>query len=395
MPRNVIETILDPAVQGKLKEMAGRHDELIQLLADPAVVSNPNLMRAYTRERGALIRPVKKYCELLGVLEQKKNVESLASSREEEPEFVQLAQEELMELSKKEETLCEELEDLLLQDPQTDDRSVIMEIRSGTGGNEAGLFALDLFRMYTRYAEQQGWGIEAIDTSSNDAGGLKQVIFSVEGRGAFRRFKFESGVHRVQRVPATEANGRIHTSAATVAVLPEVEEVEIEIRPEDLHIECHRSSGPGGQNVNKTSSAVRITHLPTGLIVDCQDERSQHKNKTRAMRVLRARLYDQMKTQQESERAAARRSMVGSGDRSEKIRTYNFPQDRLTDHRINLTTHGLQRILDGELDKVIDALLEQERAEKLKNFSLLVSPANSTGASAASSAPVPATSQRL
>ncbi|MBI2194470.1 MAG: peptide chain release factor 1 [Planctomycetes bacterium] len=381
---------------GKLQAMADRYEELMKLLADAAVVSNPVLLRTFTKERGALFKRVERFRQLLRVLDEKRKAEVLTTSVQDDEELVQLAQEELIELTKREEMLCQELEDLLLQDERTDMRNVIMEIRAGTGGNEAGLFALDLFRMYTRYAERRGWTVEAMDTSMNEAGGLKQVVFSMEGDGVFRWLKFESGVHRVQRIPVTEANGRIHTSTATVAVLPEVEEVEVEIRPEDLEIECHRSSGPGGQNVNKTSSAVRITHRPTGLVVDCQDERSQHKNKTRALRVLRARLYDRLQTEQESRRAAARRSMVGTGDRSEKIRTYNFPQDRLTDHRINFTTHGLQRILDGDLDRVLEALQEQERLEKLKNFEFLVTSNPSIGALTTPGAPaLPAGPARL
>lgn len=255
---------------------------------------------------------------------------------------------------------------LLLPKDPNDDKNVIMEVRAGTGGEEAGLFAGDLYRMYIRYAENRGWRIEVLSENITDIGGLKEVIFLVDGRGAYSRLKFESGVHRVQRVPATEASGRIHTSAATVAVLPEAEEVDIEINPNDIRIDLFCSSGPGGQSVNTTQSAVRITHLPTGLVVSCQDEKSQHKNKDKAMRVLRARLLDRAQEEQHGEMANARKSQVGSGDRSERIRTYNFPQGRVSDHRIGMTLYKLGQVLNGELDEFIDALITTAQTEQLK-----------------------------
>ncbi len=257
------------------------------------------------------------------------------------------------------------LKQLLLPKDPNDERSTVLEIRAGTGGDEASLFAAELFRMYTRYAERQGWRVEALSSSPTGLGGFKEVIALVQGKGAFSRLKFEGGVHRVQRVPVTETQGRIHTSAVTVAVLPEAEDVEVELADKDLRIDVYRSSGPGGQSVNTTDSAVRVTHLPTGLVVTCQDEKSQHKNKAKALKILRARLLERARSEQQSEIAASRKAMVGSGDRSEKIRTYNFPQSRVTDHRVNVTLHTLDRVLDGELDAIVDALVMRQQAEAL------------------------------
>jgi peptide chain release factor 1 len=277
-----------------------------------------------------------------------------------------LAQEELPALRARNETLEERLRVLLLPKDPNDERDVLLEIRAGTGGDEASLFAAELFRMYTRYAETRRWRVDVLSSSPTGLGGFKEVIASIEGQGAYSRLKFEGGVHRVQRVPETEGSGRIHTSAVTVAVLPEADEVDVAIDEKDLKIDVFRSSGPGGQSVNTTDSAVRVTHLPTNLVVTCQDEKSQHKNKAKALKILRARLLERAEEEQRSEIAASRRSMVGTGDRSERIRTYNFPQSRVTDHRINLTLHSLDRVLEGELDPVIDALVTHHQAELLK-----------------------------
>jgi peptide chain release factor 1 len=293
-------------------------------------------------------------------------VEQLLEEKETEEEFRLLAQEELTALEKKKEQYFLTLRTLLLPKDPHDEKSVILEIRAGTGGEEAALFVADLFRMYTKYAEKEQWKVEILDSHPTGIGGFKEIIAAVEGKGVYNRLKYESGTHRVQRVPVTEASGRIHTSAVTVAILPEAEEVEIEIKPEELRIDVFRSSGPGGQSVNTTDSAVRITHLPTGLVVSCQDEKSQHKNKAKALKVLRARLLDQLEAAQEAKRSQERRIQVGSGDRSERIRTYNFPQNRVTDHRINLTLYQLENILEGELDAVIDELALADQTEKLR-----------------------------
>jgi len=283
-----------------------------------------------------------------------------------EDDFRELVEMDLEELKEKKERLEKELKILLLPKDPNDEKNVVMEIRSGTGGEEAALFASDLLKMYSRYAEKKGWKVEMLSANYTDIGGFKEVIVMIEGRGAYSRLKYESGVHRVQRVPATESGGRIHTSAATVAVLPEAEEVEVEINPNDIRIDIFCSSGPGGQSVNTTQSAVRITHLPTGLVVSCQDEKSQHKNKEKALKVLRARLLEKAQEEQAGEMASARKTMVGSGDRSERIRTYNFPQGRVTDHRIGLTSYRLEEVLQGDLDEFIDALITSDQAEKLK-----------------------------
>jgi peptide chain release factor 1 len=278
----------------------------------------------------------------------------------------EMARGELPAMRERRESLEERLRTLLIPKDPNDDRNVILEIRAGTGGDEAGLFAADLFRMYSRYAETRGWRVEVLHSSATGIGGYKEVFCSIEGTGAYSRIKFEAGVHRVQRVPLTEASGRIHTSAVTVAVLPEADEVDVAIEDKDLRVDVYRSSGPGGQSVNTTDSAVRVTHLPSGLVVTCQDEKSQHKNKSKAMKILRSRLLERAQEEQRSAVAESRRSMVGTGDRSERIRTYNFPQNRVTDHRINLTTHALERILDGELDMVVEPLLTYHRAEALR-----------------------------
>ena len=348
----------------RLTSINQRYDELADLLGSPEVVSNAELLQKYGRERASL--------EPLAVADQRLRSieEAILQTKEmigpdEDAELVELAQAELEDLEAKREATLSELRSLLVPKDPNDEKDTIVEIRAGTGGQEAALFAADLYRMYARYAERQGWQAEVIDAHDTGLGGFKEIVFEIHGRGAYSHLKYESGVHRVQRVPSTEASGRLHTSAATVAVLPEVEEVELEIAPDDLRIDIYRSSGAGGQHVNKVNSAVRITHLPTGIVVTCQDERSQLKNRVRAMTHLRAKLFAIEQEKKTSEIEKERRSQVKSGDRSEKIRTYNFPRDRLTDHRIGLTTHGLPRILDGELDNVVEALslADQQRRE--------------------------------
>jgi peptide chain release factor 1 len=348
----------------KVAAVAARYEELNRLMADPDVATNPVSIRAYAQEQAEL-------AELHQVYERYRQVEAeLRSTREMldeklDPEMVGLAELEMESLEEEQQALLEGLRTLLLPRDPNDDKNIIVEIRAGAGGDEAGLFAADLFRMYTRYAETQGWKVELLSTNESGVGGFKEVIFEVRGRGAYSRLKYESGVHRVQRVPSTESQGRIHTSTATVIVLPEQEEVEIEIDPNDLRIDIFRSSGHGGQSVNTTDSAVRITHLPTNLVVTCQDEKSQLQNRLKAMRVLRARLFDLEQQKRDAELGAARRSQVQTGDRSEKIRTYNFPQSRVTDHRVGLTVYQLDAVLSGELDEFIDALATTEQADKL------------------------------
>lgn len=349
----------------KLQVLAERYEELNRLISDPEVIANQSEWQKHTKAHAALEEVVLAYREYQQIQQNiTENEELLAGSPE--PEFRELVELDLAELEEKQEVLTERLRILLLPRDPHDEKNVIMEIRGGTGGDEAALFAADLLKMYTRYAEQNGWKVEMLSSSYTDIGGYKEVIVMIEGKGAYSRLKFESGVHRVQRVPVTEAGGRIHTSAATVAVLPEAEEVDVEINPNEIRIDLFCSSGPGGQSVNTTQSAVRITHLPTGLVVSCQDEKSQHKNKDKAMKVLRARLLEKAQDEQSGEMANARRIMVGSGDRSERIRTYNFPQGRVTDHRIGLTSYRLEDVLQGELDEFIEALITTDQAEKLK-----------------------------
>jgi peptide chain release factor 1 len=341
-----------------------RREELARRLASPDVIGHPEKLREVAQEHASLERLAQaggEYLKLVDELEQAKEMAETAEDRE----LRSLARAEVDELEERIARLEREVEELLAPRDPLDDRAAVIEIRAGTGGDEAGLFAADLFRMYTRYAEKRGWKVEVLSTSEGALGGLKEVVFVVRGKDAYGTLRNESGVHRVQRVPETESQGRIHTSAATVAVLPEAEEVDVEIKPEDLKIDVFRSSGPGGQSVNMTDSAVRITHTPTGLVVTCQDEKSQHKNKARALKVLRSRLLDRKIAEQEAERARERRMQVGTGDRSAKIRTYNFPQGRVTDHRIGLTLHRLQEILDGELDDLLRALRTARREERL------------------------------
>ncbi len=348
----------------KLAGIAARYEELERLLADPQVAADYERVAEYAQERSNLQPIVEGYYEYRSVLEQIDEAEQLLDSSD--SDLRALAEEELENLRKRRMELEEHLRLLLLPKNPRDAKNVIMEIRAGTGGEEAALFAADLFRMYSRYAEKQGWKVEVLDSHETGVGGFKEIIFLIKGRGAYSRLKYESGVHRVQRVPITESQGRIHTSTATVAVLAEMDEVEVEIAPDDLVIESFRASSAGGQHVQKNETAIRITHKPTGIVVQCQDERSKTQNLLRAMSILRARLYDMEQRRLQEERDAARRSMVGTGERAEKIRTYNFPQNRVTDHRINLSSYNLSAVMDGELDEFIDELATREQAALLQ-----------------------------
>jgi len=348
----------------KLDGVEARYLELETLLADPEVVKDQSVYQKYIREHAEIGKVVAVYRDYRHT--QAGIEESQELLKDGDPEIKDLAREELDKLSLRQERLEEELKRLLVPKDPNDEKNVIVEIRAGTGGEEAALFAADLFRMYSRYAENQGWKVELMAHHPTGVGGLKEVIAMIHGRGAYSAFKYESGTHRVQRVPSTETQGRIHTSAVTVAVLPEAEEVEVDIDPNELKVDVYRSTGPGGQSVNTTDSAVRITHLPTGLVVTCQDEKSQLKNKNKALKVLRARLLDRAVREQEKERSQQRKSQVGSGDRSGRIRTYNFPQGRVTDHRIGLTLYKLEAILQGDIDELISELTTHYQAQALR-----------------------------
>ena len=350
----------------KLDFILEKYEELSMKVSDPDVINNQPVWQKHIKEMGEMEPIVNKYREY------KKAKESVAEAKE----MLEMGDEELRELAKMEiaeyedeiPKMEEELKILLLPKDPNDEKNVILEVRSGTGGDEAALFAQDLLRMYLRYAERRGWKAEIMDSNTTDIGGIKEASVLIKGKGAYSRLKYESGTHRVQRVPDTESAGRVHTSAATVAVLPEVDDVEVEINPNDVRVDVYRSSGNGGQCVNTTDSAVRLTHIPTGLVVTCQDEKSQIKNKEKAFKVLRSRLYDMKLREQNAEISEQRRNQVGTGDRSERIRTYNFPQGRITDHRIGMTIYKLDNFLDGEIDEIVDGLITSDQAEKMKNF---------------------------
>ncbi|MEC9490633.1 MAG: peptide chain release factor 1 [Halanaerobiales bacterium] len=352
-------------LEEKLDELLEKYQKLNSKLSDPEIINDSSRYQKLLRKHAKLKKIVEKYKEYKKVKQGIEEAEEMIEL-DDDPEVQELAEMEIQELKPKMERLEEKLPIMLLPDDPNDEKNVIVEIRSGAGGDEAALFAADLYRMYSRYAENNGWRVEVMNANASGVGGYKEIIFTVEGEDVFKHLKYESGVHRVQRVPSTESSGRIHTSTATVAVLPEAEEVDIDIDPNDLRIDVYRSSGPGGQSVNTTDSAVRITHVPTDLTVSCQDEKSQHKNKSKAMRILRARLQEKKEQEKQKERAEARKSQVGTGDRSEKIRTYNFPQGRVSDHRINLTLHQLDKILDGDLAPVIDELIEEDNLKRLE-----------------------------
>jgi peptide chain release factor 1 len=352
------------SIETRLEQVVERHRELNRQLAESEILASPQRLREVAQEHSDLAPVVAVAEELAGVRRQLAGAREMASAGG-DPELVELAELEVEQLLERESSLLETVTRLLVPRDPLADRAAVVEVRAGTGGDEAALFAGDLVRMYLRYAEERGWRTEMVDISEGEMGGYREASFIVRGKDSYGDLRSESGVHRVQRVPATESQGRIHTSAATVAVLPEAEEVDIDLRDEDLRVDVYRSSGPGGQSVNTTDSAVRITHIPTGVVVTCQDEKSQHKNKAKALKVLRSRLLDQKVAQQEAERSRDRKLQVGTGDRSAKIRTYNFPQGRVTDHRIGLTLHKLQDVLDGDLDELIEALRAAREEERL------------------------------
>lgn len=348
----------------KLEVAENRYDEINLKLSDPSVISNQEEYRKLMKEYSELEDVVMKFREYKKVKQEIEDAKELLEDKLDK-DFREMVEAELEDAKEKLEQIQKELKIMLIPKDPNDERSVIVEIRGGAGGEEAALFAAQLFRMYSMYADSKRWKLEILDSNPTEIGGFKEIVFSIEAKGAFSRFKYESGVHRVQRVPETEASGRIHTSTVTVAVLAEVEDVEVDINPADLEIDTYRASGAGGQHINKTESAIRITHKPTGIVVTCQDQRSQHKNKDKAMKILRSKLYEMAQEQQSSEVAQARKSQVGTGDRSERIRTYNFPQGRVTDHRIGLTLYKLESILNGDIDEIIDALTTSEQTEKL------------------------------
>ena len=350
----------------KLESVVNRYEQIGEELTHPEVVSNNELFRKLMKEHSELTPIVEKYREYTAAKNTEKEALELLSESGLDKELKELAEEELKEAKENIAVFADELKILLLPKDPNDEKNVIVEIRGGAGGEEAALFAGSLYRMYTMYAESRRWSIEVVNANETELGGYKEISFMIEGEGAYSRFKYESGVHRVQRVPDTETQGRIHTSTVTVAVLPEAEDVELEINPNDLKIDTFRSSGAGGQHINKTSSAIRVTHLPTGTVVECQDERSQFKNKDKALKILRSRLLDVAQREHDEAIASDRKSQVGTGDRSERIRTYNYPQGRVTDHRIGLTLYKLEQMLNGDIDEVVDALITHYRAEALK-----------------------------
>ncbi|QOX65094.1 peptide chain release factor 1 [Anoxybacterium hadale] len=352
----------------KLDFIQEKYEELSLKVSDPEVINDQTVWQKHIKDMSEMEPIVNKYKEYKKTVDELKNTKEMLGEGGMDEELRELAKMELSELEERQEVLSNELQVLLLPKDPNDEKNVILEVRAGTGGEEAGLFGSDLLRMYMRYAERRGWKIEVMDINDTGIGGIKEAVILIKGRGAYSRLKYESGVHRVQRVPETESSGRIHTSAATVAVLPEIDDVEVDLNPNDVRVDVYRASGNGGQCVNTTDSAVRLTHIPTGLVVTCQDEKSQIKNKEKAFKVLRARLYDAKLQEQNKEISEARKSQVGSGDRSERIRTYNFPQGRVSDHRIGLTLYKLDYFLDGDLDEIIDGLITSDQAEKMKNF---------------------------
>lgn len=348
----------------KLQSIADRYEKISELLCDPDVTNDTKRLRELSKEQSDLQETYDTYQQYKLIMEQYQSAKEMLSEKLDE-EMKELVKMELEELTEKKSELEEKLEVLLLPKDPNDDKNVIVEIRGAAGGDEAALFASDLYKMYTRFADMQGWKIEVMESNENDLGGFKEIVFMVKGKGAYSKLKFESGAHRVQRVPETESGGRIHTSTATVAVLPEAEEVDVEIHEKDIRVDTFCSSGPGGQSVNTTKSAVRVTHIPTGIVVSCQDGKSQNSNKEMALRVLRARILDKFRQEEEAKYASERKSKVGTGDRSERIRTYNFPQSRVTDHRIGLTLHKLDQVLAGEMDEIISALTIAAQAEMM------------------------------
>jgi peptide chain release factor 1 len=349
----------------KLKTVEKRYDDLNELLSDPKVIAQQSEYQKYAKEQSDLTPIVNRFKDLKKFVQQLEDSKKILEE-EKDPEMLEMAEDDLAQVEIQKQKAEEDLKLLLLPKDPRDERNVIVEIRAGTGGEEAALFSTDLFRMYSRYAEEKKWHVEILSSNLTGKGGFKEVIFNISGKGVYSKLKYEGGTHRVQRVPDTESQGRIHTSAVTVAVLPEVEDVDIKINPSDIKIDVYRASGPGGQSVNTTDSAVRLTFVPTGMIVTCQDEKSQHKNREKAMKVLRARLYDAEQQKAHDEQDSERKQQVGSGDRSERIRTYNFPQERVTDHRIGLTLHKLSAIMEGALEEVVDALTLHFQSEALK-----------------------------
>lgn len=354
-----------PTMWEKLEQIDKHYRELDERMVHPDVLADMKQLQSLARQRAAIDDVVSTYREYLATT---KNLEAtrIMLNDNSDKDMLALVKQEIEDLTRKQETLLQELKITLLPKDPNDDKAIIMEIRAGTGGEEAGLFAADLFRMYSRYAQMKGWNVDIISSSESGIGGFKEIIFEVNGKGAFSKFKYERGVHRVQRIPVTESSGRIHTSTVTVAVLPEAEEVDIDISPDDLRIDIYHSGGAGGQNVNKVATAVRLTHLPTGMVVICQDERSQLRNRQKAMAVLRARLLDIEQQKQAAAETESRRSQVGSGERAEKIRTYNFPQDRVTDHRYGLSFHNLPKIMTGEIDEIIETLATTDQAKQME-----------------------------
>ncbi len=352
----------------KLDFIQEKYEELSLKVSDPEIINDQAVWQKSMKDMSDMEPIVNKYREYKKATDELKSTKEMLNDNTMDEDFREMAKLELSELEERQESLSKELQVLLLPKDPNDDKNVILEVRAGTGGDEAGLFGSDLLRMYMRYAERRGWKVEMMDVNDTGIGGIKEAVILIKGRGAYSRLKYESGVHRVQRVPETESSGRIHTSAATVAVLPEIDDVEIDLNPNDVRVDVYRSSGNGGQCVNTTDSAVRLTHVPSGLVVTCQDEKSQTKNKEKAFKVLRARLYDLKLQEQNKEISEVRKSQVGSGDRSERIRTYNFPQGRVSDHRIGVTIYKLDYFLDGDLDEIIEGLITSDQAEKMRNF---------------------------